>query len=175
MNSNICSIKLNIISKIAILLLLSASIYCNAEEAGKVSFLESDYKHKIYNALIEQKAFNMDRTLGNLSHVCNLVIKANKFPVIDAVVVYSTGVNLRGARFIAILDSDLKLLHKIPYDTENPVFCNNNILILNSPTYSFDIDGLLPLGNAIMLNNNGKDVAVIKVTPEKFPKVIKFQ
>ncbi|THB69578.1 MAG: hypothetical protein D6B27_00390 [Gammaproteobacteria bacterium] len=146
-----------------------------AAERQKPSLLNNSYKVVIYKALVEQKAFHMGRTLANISHVCNLVIDGKKFPVIDADVIYSTGVNLRGADFMAILNDDLKILHQIPYAKEKPIFCYDNILFLNSPKFDFNIDGLMPLGNALLFSNMGKDIAVIRYAPEQYPKHIQFQ
>ncbi|THB69577.1 MAG: hypothetical protein D6B27_00385 [Gammaproteobacteria bacterium] len=171
-------ISQNLFYVIVLALVFSLGKISIAADKQKPSLLDNSYKEVIYKALVEQKVFDdMGRTLANISHVCNLIIDDKKFPVIDVVVIFSTGNTLKWSPFMVILDENLKVLQKIPTLGEHPVYCYGNVLFTDGSPSSLSIDGhsTFPEGNAILISNMGKDIAVIRFAPEQYPKHIKFQ
>ena len=73
-------------------------------------------------------AFDPDREITHVSHVCSLHLDGQWFPVLDVQEVVKGAVVPRGANSIVVLDPDFKLARRLAYATERPLFCEGNRL-----------------------------------------------
>lgn len=132
-----------------------------------------DDREILFEALNRQGAINEGRTLVHFTHLCNLILDKEKYPVVD-IVEYVKGAQVpHGVASLLVLDPSLGLVNKIDYDRGVvPLYCSGDRVL----SYGFImIDGLEPEGNVLTFSEQGKKVVVSYMNPNDFPKLDKLQ
>ena len=117
-------------------------------------------------ALEAQHAFAASRLVAHVSHVCSLAIGGSDYPVVDLQELVRGVAVPRGANAILILDPHLRLLHRIEYATERPLFCDGNRLYVWG---DITVSGLAGEGNEITLGAQGELWALKQVEANDVP------
>ena len=151
-----------VIVSISALYVFSTSLFA---DINKLVSLED--RTLIFNALTKQGVLNNYRKLVHLTHVCNLEIDNEIYPVAEAREHVKGAQVPRGVNHVFILNSSLSVINKIPFDgSAFPLYCKNNQLFW----YGYlAIDGLLPEGNILTFSKGGKKVVVSEMETNDFP------
>ena len=121
---------------------------------------------QIYRALVEAKVLDPDRRLVHFSHTCSLRIDGAEFPVVDVQEIVKGVSTPRGVNRIVVLGPDKKLVHRLEYTTERPLFCEGNRLYVFG---DLEVGGVGPGGNVLTLSGRGKQVKVSHIEANDYP------
>jgi hypothetical protein len=152
-------------SPLACALLVAAVVVLPPSLFADSSQLQAS-RQQLYKALAANKVFNPDRQIVRLAHVCSLRIDGRWYPVADLGEMVKGAVVPRGVNTIVVLDPNLKLLHKIDYTTEQPLFCLKNELYVFG---DLTIDGVLGNGDVLTFSEKGKKITLRSVEANDRP------
>jgi hypothetical protein len=117
-------------------------------------------------ALGAHHVFTPPRLVVHVSHVCNVVIGAAVFPVVDLQELVKGATVPRGVNAILVLDSDLHLVRRIDYTTERPLFCRDDRLYVWG---DLAIEGVAGKGNEIALGPRGEIMKLTHIEANDVP------
>ncbi len=146
------------------LLLTIISYDCSAA-ANQANELEKA-QSSVYTALLSQKILDLDRQLVHLSYVCSLTMDQKKYPVIDLQENTKSSTTPKGVNNIVVLDNNLKLVKKLEYTRERPLFCADNKLFVFG---AIQIEGVSGMGNAIVFDKNHMELKNIEASDYPLP------
>ncbi|HUQ91656.1 MAG TPA: hypothetical protein VM120_08240, partial [Bryobacteraceae bacterium] len=121
---------------------------------------------QIYRALQTGKALDPHGNLLHLSHTCTLKIEGQFYPVIEVQEIIKSAAAQRGVNHIVVLDAKLKVMRKIGYTTQRPLFCIDNRLFLFG---DLAIEGVQPEGNVLHFTNGAQALKTSRVEPTNYP------
>ena len=87
-----------------------------------------DCRQELLHRAFTAQAFDPDREIAHVSHVCSLRVDGQWFPVLDVQELVKGQAVPRGANSIVVLDSAFKIVKRLSYATERPLFCVDNRL-----------------------------------------------
>ncbi|GAA6166528.1 hypothetical protein [Sessilibacter corallicola] len=156
------------ITKKIIALYLGITTLClSSYGTSSIKPIKLNDRQAIYDSLEKQNILNKHRKLVHITHICNLKIDHNDYPVVNVIEHIPGAQTPRGVNRILILDSELKLKSKVDYDgSVFPLFCENNSLFLHG---FITIDGLLPEGNVLTFSDQGTKILVTNIEANNFP------
>ncbi|HEX7670193.1 MAG TPA: hypothetical protein VF395_11440 [Polyangiaceae bacterium] len=125
-----------------------------------------DGRQALLDALGAQQVFTAPRMVVHVAHVCNLVIAGAVYPVVDLQELVKGAMVPRGVNAILVLDSALRLLRRIEYTTERPLFCRNDRLYVWG---SLTIDGVHREGNEITFGSQAEVTELVRVEANDVP------
>jgi len=120
----------------------------------------------LLEALQAQQLFTAERLVVHVAHVCNLVIGKAVFPVVDLQELVKGVAVPRGVNAILVLNPNLRLLRRIEYATERPLFCRDNRLYVWG---DLTIDGVIGEGNELTLGLNGEITKLSQIEANDVP------
>jgi hypothetical protein len=120
----------------------------------------------LYQRLLAAKVIDPGRRLIHLSHTGYLHINGQWFPVADVEEMVKGAVEARGVKHIIVLSPSFKVLHRIEYHDERPLFCLENRLYVDG---ALAIPGVGPEGNVLTFTEYGREVSISSVEPNDFP------
>ena len=123
----------------------------------------------LLDALWAQRAFTPPRMVVHVAHVCSLVNDGITYPVVDIQELVRGAVVPRGVNSILVLTSELKLLRRIDYATERPLFCRDNRLYVWG---ALTIEGVPGEGNEITLGTRGEVTKLAHIEANDVPAPI---
>jgi hypothetical protein len=127
--------------------------------AGCGGHLPSDQLQASHELLLESLARDRiddpARRVTHASHVCTLRIDADSFPVVDLREIVPGAVSPRGVNAIIVLDIHLRLVRRIEYTTERPLFCVANPLYVWG---DLRIDGVASEGSELTFADRARTV-----------------
>jgi hypothetical protein len=109
-------------------------------------------RQELVTALKKADVFDPDRLIVHLSHVCNLEIGGQSYPVIDLRELVRGEVTPRGVNSILILGPRLKLAQRLDYAAERPEFCVGNRLYVWGDLW---VETLGTQGNELTFDEQG--------------------
>jgi len=126
----------------------------------------SDERAAYADTLMSQGVLVEGRLLSHLSHVCNLDLGGEVFPVLDIRELVPGATTPRGLARIAILNKEQAVVAVFEYGSARPLFCEGNRLFLHG---DLAIDNIGPSGNVVEFAGPNTAPAVTQIDPNDFP------
>lgn len=120
----------------------------------------------LLDSLRKAGALDSERQLVHFSHTCNVHVEGATYFVVDIRELVRGAVVARGINHILVLDSSLKLVRKIEYTTERPLYCRDDQLFVYGDLM---IDGLLPEGNVLTFSEGASQISISQVDTNALP------
>jgi hypothetical protein len=134
---------------------------CSAQEA-----ITTPRRAELFRALLAARAVHPDRLLVHMSETCSLRIDHKSYPVVDLQELVKGATTPRGVNHIIILSPSLKLVQKIEYTTQRPLFCLENRLYVWGDIM---IGNVMPEGSVLTFTQHGREVSLSQVEANDMP------
>lgn len=155
---------------LAITFLCLSSVCGAGEEVASTSLQEA--RQFLYNSLKSQtkvrpytRAFNPYGAIVHLSYTCSLHVDNKWYPVVEVHEAANRGLALSGMNTIVVVSPEWKIVKKIKFGLERPLYCVDNQLVLES-----DLDSVGETeGNVLTFTKGATVVKASHVSGKQVP------
>ena len=123
-------------------------------------------REKLYGALVAAKALDPELGILRMSHVCSLRIDGQLYPVVDLREAVKRALTAGGVNTIVVLSPDLKVVRKLEYTTQQPLYCDGNALFVFG---ALDLGDAIGIGNKLTVQDRGEALSVESVDVTALP------
>ncbi len=125
-----------------------------------------DDQARLVAALRGASELNPARGLAHVSHVCDLLVEGERYPVADVRELVRGATTPRGVNRIVVLSPGLLPVRRLPYAGQRPLLCRGNRLYLFG---AVRLDELPPEGNVLVFSDKARRVRVETVDVNDWP------
>lgn len=123
-------------------------------------------RETVYATLVGERVLTNDASITHLTHVCSLRVEGMLYPVIDLQETSQRGLTAGGANTIVVLSPALKVVHKLPYVSEAPLYCEDDTLFVFG---DLDLGDLFGIGNRLKFRDRAETILADSIDVTKMP------